>query len=73
MLPEKMIAILRFVHGQEKSGKTPSHRDICAGLNVTRNTARKRIRYLAGRGFLVETKNGRKKLVELTQKGKELL
>lgn len=72
MLPEKMIALLGFVHAQEKLGKKPSHRDICIGLNVTRNTARKRIRYLAGRGFLAETKSGRKKLVELTQKGKKL-
>jgi predicted transcriptional regulator len=73
LLPEKMIALLRFVREEEELGKKPSHKDICRGLNITRNTARMRIRHLADTGFLVETKDGREKLVKLTQKGTKLL
>ena len=73
MLPVKVLDLLEFVYRWNKNGKKPSHKDVCATLGITRNTARKRIRYLKGRGLLLETKAGRRKILELSEKGKALL
>lgn len=73
MLPVKVLDLLEFVYRWNKKGMKPSHKDVCATLGITRNTARKRIRYLRGRGLLLETKAGRRKILELSEKGKALL
>ncbi len=73
MLPVKVSELIEFVYRWNKKGKKPSHKDVCVALGITRNTARKRIRYLKGLGLILETRVGRRKLLELTEKGQSLL
>lgn len=71
-LPIKFSELLDFIQRRNKAGSKPSHKDVCTGLEITRNTARKRIRYLKGRGLILETKMGRRKILELSEKGKAI-
>lgn len=70
MLPIKASELLEFVQRWNKKGLKPSHKDVCRVLGITHNTARKRIRYLKGRGLILETQVGRRKILELSERGK---
>jgi PAS domain S-box-containing protein len=71
-ISEENLDILRFTFQQNKIGIKPSYSDIGKELNVSRPTARKRIKYLVSVGYLSEQKFGKTKMVELSSKGENL-
>ena len=71
-LPPEVYEILRYVYMQNRIGKKPSIKEITQKFGVARNTAKKRIRYLEGKEFLRVVKAGRLRLIEVTEKGREL-
>jgi PAS domain S-box-containing protein len=71
-LPPEVFEILRYVYMENRVGKKPSIKEIMQKFNIVRNTAKKRIRYLEGKELVNVNKTGRLKLLEVTEKGKEL-
>ncbi|AEA47191.1 PAS domain S-box protein [Archaeoglobus veneficus] len=71
-LPPEVYEILRYVYMQNRVGERPSVKDIMSKFNIARNTAKKRIRYLEENGLLKVIRDGRLKVVEVTEKGREL-
>ncbi|WP_456474791.1 PAS domain S-box protein [Candidatus Pyrohabitans sp.] len=71
-LPPEVYEILRYVYMQNRIGKKPSIKEITQKFSVARNTAKKRIRYLEGKGFIRVVKVGRLRLMEVTEEGREL-
>jgi len=71
-LPPEVYEILRFVYMQNRVGEKPSVKDIMSKFNIARNTAKKRIRYLEEKELMKTVKDGRLKVLEVTEKGKEL-
>ncbi len=71
-LPPEVFEILRYVYMENRVGKKPSIKEVMQKFNIARNTAKKRIRYLEGKELLNVVKVGRVKLLEVTEKGKEL-
>jgi PAS domain S-box-containing protein len=71
-LPDEMYEVLRYVYMRNRVGEKPSIKDVMASFSITRNTAKKRINYLANRGLLNIIKNGRLRLLEVTERGKEI-
>ncbi|MEE9594081.1 MAG: hypothetical protein V3V92_01645, partial [Candidatus Hydrothermarchaeales archaeon] len=68
--PEDLYEILEFVNEQNKIGKKPAHRDIEKKFNISRTTARKRINTLKHLEAIMDRKNGKYKVLVLTEKGK---
>jgi PAS domain S-box-containing protein len=71
-LPEDLLEILRFIYEQNTSGIKPSYSDIGKEAGVSKPTARKRIKNLIFKGYMMESKKGLYKVVELTDKGRNL-
>jgi len=71
-LPPEVYEILRFVYMQNRVGEKPYVKDIMSKFNIARNTAKKRIRYLEEKELMKTVKDGRLKVLEVTEKGKEL-
>jgi len=71
-ISEENLSILKFIFQQNKEGIKPSYSEIGNQLQISRPTARKRIKYLISVGYLSEHKLGKTKKVELSSKG-ELL
>lgn len=71
-IPEKLLNILKFVFQQNKRGICPSYSDIERELNITKPTVRKRVSKLSKYDYLITIIKGRSKLVELTDKGRNL-
>ncbi len=72
-LPDEMYELLRFIYSRNRVGERPSIKDIMSNFNITRNTAKKRIGYLADRGLIKMIKDGRMKVLELTEEGREVM
>jgi PAS domain S-box-containing protein len=71
-LPPEVFEILRYVYMENRIGKRPSIKEVMHKFNIARNTAKKRIRYLEGKELVKVTRVGRLKLLEVTEKGREL-
>jgi PAS domain S-box-containing protein len=71
-LAEGLLDVLRFVYRQNAMGIKPSYSDIALEVGVSGPTVRKRLRELAGSGYVRDSKRGRQKVVELTEKGRRL-
>ncbi len=71
-IPHDLYSVLKFVYSENRGGKMPSYREIGSNFGITKPTTRKRIGELRSRGYLMELKRGRSKVLELTEKGKEL-
>ena len=71
-LPEDVYEVLRYIYMQNRVGEKPSIKDVMKKFNITRNTAKRRISYLNERGMLNIIKDGRLKLLEVTENGKEI-
>lgn len=67
-LEDDLHEILLFAH---TSPKKVSFKDISRQFSITKTTTRKRIRALEKKGFVIIRKNGRNKIVLLTEKGKK--
>jgi DNA-binding MarR family transcriptional regulator len=71
-LPEELIDVLKVVYQHNLKGVNPSYTKVGQEIGVSKPTARRRIRTLVGYGYLEESKRGRTKTVELTEKGRAL-
>ena len=71
-LQPELYELLRFVYLKNKTGEKPSIKDTMEGLNLARNTVKKRIKQLKSRGLVNVVKLGRNKLIEITDEGRLL-
>jgi len=71
-LPPRCYEILRYVYMKNRVGERSSFKEIMSQFNVARNTAKKYVRYLEGRGLVKTIRDGRIKVVEVTEKGREM-
>lgn len=69
-LPESLLDVLKFIYEQNNIGIKPSYIDIGRELGLSQPTVRNRIRFLISNLYLIESLKGKKKLVELTERGK---
>jgi PAS domain S-box-containing protein len=70
-LPFEIYELARYVYIENRVGNKPSIKKIMDRFKIARNTAKKRINYLVSRGLLRVEKDGRIKLLELTDNGKD--
>ncbi len=71
-LPEELIEILEFVHKRNITGDKPSYTDIVEAFDISRPTARKRIKDLISEEYIYELTKGRSKVLGITAKGKAI-
>jgi len=71
-LSEENLDVMRLIYQQKNLGMKPSYSDVGNELKISRPTARKRIKRLVAKGYLVEHKRGNSKELDLTEKGKLL-
>ncbi len=69
-LSEDLLEVLTFVYNQNISGIKPSYTEIRKKIGVSKPTARKRIKALINCGYVAESKKGRTKVVEITERAK---
>ncbi len=69
-LPEELVDVLRTVYELNIKGMKPSYSRVGKETGASKPTARKRIRTLINYGYLKESKKGRTKVVDLTEKGR---
>ncbi|MBU7048254.1 MAG: PAS domain S-box protein [Theionarchaea archaeon] len=69
-LPEELVDVLRTVYELNVKGMKPSYTRVGRETGASKPTARKRIRTLINYGYLKESKKGRTKVVDLTEKGR---
>ncbi|MBU7035466.1 MAG: response regulator [Theionarchaea archaeon] len=71
-LREDLMELLVYVHKRNDVGATPHHHDIQKKFNISRSTVRERLNLLSSRGLIVEKRSGRKKMIQITDRGKKL-
>lgn len=71
-LSDDLLEILKYVYSMNKKGLKPSFSDVGNKLSITRPTIKKRIDSLMISDYVNISTNGPCKVVELTQKGKDL-
>jgi len=71
-LPETLLEILRTVYRYNSVGSKPSLTEIGRELKISKPTIRKDIRLLMQSGYIIELTAGRKKVVELTDKARNI-
>ena len=71
-ISDEILQLLRYIYSQNKLGKKPSYSDIGNNFNLSRPTARRKIKQLVATGYLNEQRFGNQKLLELTEKGSSL-
>ncbi len=71
-IPDEFFEILRFIYSKNRVGERPSIKDVISNFGITRNTAKKRLAYLQEKGLIRMIKDGRMKVLEVTDSGKEV-
>ncbi len=71
-IPPKCYEILRHVYMQNRVGENVSFADLMDVFKMSRNTVKKYVRQLESLGLVKVVKDGRFKVVTLTQKGREV-
>jgi len=71
-LPEDLLEILRYIYKENNLGLKPSYSEIGKELKMSRPTVRKKMKILIANGYLIENTKGRKKIIELLEKGRRL-
>lgn len=71
-IPDEFFEVLRFIYSKNRVGERPSIKDVMANFGITRNTAKKRLAYLQNKGLIRMIKDGRMKVLEVTENGKEV-
>ena len=71
-LKEDLLEILRFIYKQNSMGLKPSRTDVGTQLGISQPTVRKRIKQLISTGYLIELSIGRRKVLEMTGRGRSL-
>ena len=72
-LPEDLLELVRFVYKQNRLGLKPSNTELGNELGISQPTVRKRVNQLVRAGHLVQRDKGRNKVVELSERGWQLL
>ncbi len=72
-LSEKLLDILKYMDDMNREGKFPSYSDISEYLELSKPTARNRIRQLKDLDTVKEMQRGRMKVLEITENGKNYL
>lgn len=72
-LTEDLSEMFRYIQGQNREGKKPSFKELCKIFGTTRITVRKKANALKERGLVAVHPKGRYKVLEITEKGRELL
>ncbi|MFX1295069.1 MAG: DUF835 domain-containing protein [Promethearchaeota archaeon] len=72
ILPDKLIQVLRFIYLQNNLGIKPSFNDIRIKFNISYPTVRKRINQLISFEYVKRMEKGKKKILQLTDKGNRL-
>lgn len=72
-LSQKFVDILKFIDDMNRGGTLPSYSDISEYFELSKPTARNRIRQLIELGTVNEIQKGRMKILEITDKGKNYL
>jgi DNA-binding MarR family transcriptional regulator len=72
-LSPKLLDTLAYIEKLNKEGLKPSYSDIGEHFQLSKPTARSRIRKLEELGTVNEIQRGRMKILELTDKGKNYL
>ncbi|MFQ5975570.1 MAG: hypothetical protein ACE5J5_04570 [Candidatus Hydrothermarchaeales archaeon] len=70
---KELYDILRYINKENSSGKKPKFKEIKQNFSISPGTTRKRINELQHRGFLEIHNIGKVKLLEITDKGRELV
>jgi len=70
---EELRKILRYIYQQNSTGIKPSYSEVGRSLQISRPTARKRIKRLVITGYIVEQIIGKSKILEISSKGRSLL
>jgi len=68
-LSNDLFDVLKFVYDQNMVGVKPSYGAIDKALQMSKPTLRKKMRTLRSDGYILETKKGSSKVVELTEFG----
>ena len=69
---EDVFDILELIYEKNSTGVKPSYTEVGAELGISKPTSRKRIRRLIAGGYVVEIEKGNRKVLELTQKGRNV-
>ncbi len=72
-LSESSYELLNFVYGENKHNRMPSFVDVSEKFSITKTTARTRIQELESKGLLKVIKEGKYKLLEVTDKGRNII
>jgi PAS domain S-box-containing protein len=72
-MPESLLEVLRFVYKQNVIGVKPSYTDVGKNLGISKPTVQKRIGLLNSAGYIHVLAGGRRKTVELAERGRSLL
>lgn len=72
-LDNDLEAILEFIKKKWDEGETPVRKDISEVFNITRPTAIKRLNELKHKGLIRDRKKGKFKILELTERGRDIL
>ena len=71
-LPEDLLEILRFIYEHNALGSKPNYTATGKELRISKPTVSKKIKLLVNTGYITENVRGRRKVLELTQKGLRL-
>jgi predicted transcriptional regulator len=72
MISQELMEIMKYIYKRNQDNVSSSYDNLTEELTMSRPTARNRIGTLVGLGYLVETKKGRRKVFEFTEKGRNL-
>jgi PAS domain S-box-containing protein len=72
ILSEDLLMVLRFIYRQNTIGIKPSYSSIAKEVRISRPTVRKRLNLLISAGYVLENSRGNSKVMELTERGREI-
>lgn len=73
ILSESLFDLLSYISGENKRKRSPNIKSVTREFSITKTTARKRIYELESMGLIKIVKEGRSKLMELTEDGKKII
>jgi DNA-binding MarR family transcriptional regulator len=71
-LPDSQLEILKYIYKENLTGIKPAYGDLRQELDLSKPTVKKRIDELISSDHIIEHQKGRKKLLELTEKGRNI-
>lgn len=72
ILSDDLLSVLRFIYKQNTIGIKPSYSVIAKEVRISRPTVRKRLNLLSSTGYVLENTRGNSKVMELTERGREM-